>query len=77
MERAGLVVRTDDEKDARVSIVSLTDEGRRISREASRLFMCADEKMLEGFTDDECRIIVDYLIRMRENLIASIANSEE
>ena len=35
MERAGLVYRTDDEKDARISIVRLTDEGKERGEQAT------------------------------------------
>lgn len=73
MERAGLIYRTDDQRDARVSIVRLTDEGKKVVDEAWELFYKADIDMLKGFTDSECDMIVDLIMRMRENLDNAIA----
>ena len=72
MERAGLIYRTDDQRDARVSIVRLTDEGKKVVDEAWKLFYKADIDMLKGFSDAECDMIVDCIKRMRENLVNAI-----
>ena len=77
MERAGLISRTDDKKDARVSIVTLTDAGNEVAREARELFACADEKMLEGFDDIECQVICECLMKMRDNLMQAIEKAGE
>lgn len=68
MERAGLIYRTDDTRDARVSIVRLTDEGKELVDKAWKLFHKTDMDMLQGFSDAECDMIVDCFMRMRENL---------
>ena len=69
MERAGLVYRTDDEKDARISIVRLTEEGKEQEVQASELFVRTDMNMLEGFTEEECETLLSYLERMRDNVM--------
>ena len=69
MERAGLVYRTDDEKDARISIVRLTEEGKEQEVQASELFVRTDMNMLEGFTEKECETLLSYLERMRDNVM--------
>ncbi len=76
MERANLIKRANDEKDARVSIVSLTEEGVRIADEADRLFSGANELMLENVSEEECALIYDCLVRMRENLTEAIEKIE-
>ena len=68
MERAGLVYRTDDEKDARISIVRLTEEGLERGAQASELFTQTDYDMLEGFSEQECEELLKYLERMRDNI---------
>lgn len=68
MERAGLVYRTDDEKDARLSIVRLTDEGKERGEQAGKLFVQTDYDMLDGFTDQECEALLGYLERMCANV---------
>ena len=72
MERAGLVYRTDDEKDARVSIVRLTEDGKELGKQAGELFARTDINMLEGFSDDECAAMLSFLGRMQENVRKSL-----
>ena len=72
MERAGLVYRTDDEKDARLSIVRLTDEGKERGEQAGKLFVQTDYDMLKGFSDEECEALLGYLERMCENVCQAL-----
>ncbi|MDO4355047.1 MAG: MarR family transcriptional regulator [Clostridia bacterium] len=68
MERSGLVQRSDDESDARVSIVRLTKKGMDCSEEAVRLFTQTDTDMLSGFSEEEMAQLLGYLQRMCENV---------
>jgi DNA-binding MarR family transcriptional regulator len=68
MERAGIVYRTDDTRDARVSIVRLTDSGKKLVDEAWQHFYRTDMDMLSGFSDEECEQMLGYFARMRENV---------
>lgn len=68
MERAGLIQRTGDESDARVSIVQLTEKGESCSEEAVRLFTQTDTDMLQGFSEEELAQLKGYLQRMSENV---------
>lgn len=68
MERAGLIQRAEDENDARVSIVTMTQKGKDCSDEAVRLFTETDAHMLEGFTDEELKALGGYLSRMHDNV---------
>ncbi|MGI6238087.1 MAG: MarR family winged helix-turn-helix transcriptional regulator [Christensenellales bacterium] len=72
MERAGTVYRTDDTRDARVSIVRLTEAGKTLVGEAWALFHSADMNMLQGFSDEECDGLLAYFSRMRENIDTAI-----
>ena len=74
MERADLVQRSEDESDARVSIVELTEKGRDCSAEALRLFSETDNSMLQGFSDEELVQLLDFLNRMHDNLRQSLDN---
>lgn len=77
MERAGLVQRSEDEADARVSIVRLTQQGIDCSEEAVRLFSDTDEKMLQGFTEEEMATLLDFLNRMHENVCRTLETAVE
>lgn len=72
MERAGLVKRSSDEADARVSIVELTEKGTECSQEALRLFTQTDTSMLEGFTLEEMSQLLSFMTRISENLQRSL-----
>lgn len=73
MEKAGIVYRTDDNRDARVSIVRLTEKGKVVAEQARQQYVAADKDMLKGFTESECDMLVSCLERMRENIDAALA----
>ncbi len=67
MEAAGLLVRTRAAADERQVIVSLTDQGRALRREAAEVpeaMFCATE-----CSPEELRTIKTQLERLRENLL--------
>jgi len=68
MERAGLIVRSTAEEDARVSRVCLTEEGEIRCRQALEALRCSHREMLRGFSQRECRQMADFMRRMSENL---------
>ena len=65
MERAGLIVRTADENDARVSRVRLTEEGYAQCGSAHKGFDRACRQMLEGLSDEEMETLSTLLSRIR------------
>lgn len=77
MEKAGIVYRTDDNRDARVSIVRLTEKGKVVAEQARQQFIEADKEMLKGFTDAECEMLVDCLERMRTNIADALKRINE
>lgn len=77
MEKAGIVYRTDDNRDARVSIVRLTEKGKEVAEQAHQQFVAADKEMLKGFTESECEMIVSCLERMRENIDEALKRINE
>ena len=77
MEKAGIIYRTDDNRDARVSIVRLTEKGKEIAEQASQQFIAVDREMLKGFTEAECEMLVECLGRMRDNVNAALQRVNE
>ena len=77
MERADLIKRSEDESDARVSIVELTEKGLNCSDEAVRLFVETDTSMLKGFNEDELKMLLDFLNRMHSNLRQSLEQTND
>lgn len=72
MERDGLVVRTADPSDARISRVSLSDKGRALSSQAFADFSGTCFDMMEGFSGEEIDRLCAFLQRMEANLTAKL-----
>lgn len=68
MERAGLIERSAADGDARVSLVRLSDEGQRRFAAASSAIERTYREMMDGFSDDECQLILGVARRMGQNL---------
>ena len=68
MEMSGLVQRAVGEEDGRVSCVSLTDEGRARCEQALAALRLPYGEILEGFSEAECRQLLDFVRRMGGNL---------
>ena len=68
MERAGFICRTADANDARVSLVSLTEEGRAQCEIAKRLFDETCCQMLEGLDEESLAQLKSLLTRIQANL---------
>ena len=83
MERAGLIVRTTDENDARISRVRLTDAGYAQCGTAHSGFDKACRQMLEALGEDELDTLSNLLGRIESALPPSCrrnvssANEEE
>ncbi|WP_209324956.1 MarR family winged helix-turn-helix transcriptional regulator [Brevibacterium renqingii] len=63
METAGLVARTPDESDQRVTRVSLTDRGSDVAAEARTALDDLNAALNEGFDDEELATVARWLTR--------------
>ena len=68
MERAGLLIRQADEKDTRVSRVSLTEKGRALYAPALTIWQDVEARMLHGMTEIEQALLRRLLQQMVSNL---------
>jgi MarR family transcriptional regulator, organic hydroperoxide resistance regulator len=68
MERAGLLIRQDDEKDTRVSRVYLTEKGRALYAPALTMWRDLEARMLQGMTEIEQALLRRLLQQMVSNL---------
>lgn len=73
MERAGLIVRTSDENDARVSRVRLTEEGHAQCDNAHRGFDRACGQMLSVLDEESLETLGALLSRIEDSLPPSAA----
>jgi DNA-binding MarR family transcriptional regulator len=77
MERMGLIRRTADQQDARVTQVTLTDLGHEKSRQAISIFEEVDEQMAEGLSEQEFSMALSLIRRMQQNLGGRPPRDEE
>lgn len=68
MERDGVIVRTQDEHDARITQVRLSAKGREVCSGALQFFCGSSSIMVKGFSDQEMDILYSYIQRMCANL---------
>ena len=69
LERKGLVERTPDATDQRVSRVFPTTEGRAIQSDIERQWDKLERASLAGLSDEECDRLLGLLSKVRENLV--------
>lgn len=68
LEKNGFVKRSTDKEDVRKNRLSLTNKGLNILAEFRSICDETDKEMFNGFSEDECRILCDYLQRLYNNL---------
>ena len=67
LEREGLVIRTPDTRDKRVTYVGLTDVGRAVAAEMIPAMAAFMEQLLRGFSHEEKAQFNDFLARFYHN----------
>jgi MarR family transcriptional regulator, organic hydroperoxide resistance regulator len=74
MEKSGLVERKQDIEDQRVSRVYITDKGREVFTEVSKVFLRIKEECFGNFTEEEKALLRRMFMQMRDNLTAVCDN---
>ncbi|RCX21009.1 DNA-binding MarR family transcriptional regulator [Anaerobacterium chartisolvens] len=70
MERAGLIEKKMSKTDLRRNYITLTEHGTGILNDSYSSLLKMDNKMVQGFSDEELEKLAGYLDRIYENLIA-------
>lgn len=69
MEDAGFIVRRRDQTDTRISRVYLSEKGKSVLSQASRLVDEVDSKAFAGFSAEESEKLNYFLQRIHDNLM--------
>lgn len=72
MEQEKLITRKVDEKDMRKSYIYLTEKGRECEKFFISKCKETEKVMFENFSEDEKKILKEYLKRITENLIGDM-----
>lgn len=68
MESAGLLIRTADEKDQRITRISLSPKGWEAIEDIQEIFKRNQELLFRGFTDSEECLMRRFLLQIIENM---------
>jgi DNA-binding MarR family transcriptional regulator len=68
MESEGLLIRVQDEKDARKFKLLLTDKGQSLVPDVIRSWQKIQDEVTKGFTDEEKALLIRLLKQMDQNL---------
>ena len=68
MEKAGLLERCRDPRDARCTRVYLTEKGQELREPVERRWETVEERAFAGVTQEEKALLQDLLVRIHDNL---------
>ena len=68
MEKNGLIYREEVPYDARLKRIVMTEKAVSLEASVRREIDLAEEQFTKGFTEEELRILVQFLSRIRDNL---------
>ncbi len=69
MEACGLVSRTSDERDMRVTRVNLTEKGRALDKSNLKKLKEIDEIIMKDISPSEIEVVTKILLKMRDNIL--------
>ena len=70
LEKSGLIIRRQDEKDQRVSRIYLSEEGRAIIKEGIQMAKEGEQQILAGFSESELCLMRRFCQQIKENIAA-------
>ena len=76
LEKSGLVTRSSNRKDSRVSVIDLTPKGRALLGRVRPLAAAHEERLLEGIDKDTFKADLDRLMLNAEGMLTSKQGSE-
>lgn len=68
LEKGGYIKRLVDEKDNRCNQICITDKGKKVVEDSTRIFRCTERCMFEGFSEKDMEVLGKLLDRVYGNL---------
>lgn len=68
LEKGGYVVRATDANDTRYNQVVITEKGKKVVKQSKQIFKDIDEKMFDGFSEEEINRFMEYVNRLSDNV---------
>lgn len=70
LNNGGYIEKNECEGDSRRNEIRITAKGKAVTEESRRMFSITDEKLFEGFSEEELKRMRGFLERMLENISA-------
>ena len=70
LEKSGLLIRRQDEKDQRISRIYLSEEGRAIIKEGMQMAKEGEKQILAGFSESELCLMRRFCQQIKANIAA-------
>jgi DNA-binding MarR family transcriptional regulator len=68
LEKEGYINREKDESDSRFNKITVTEKGDRVVKRSREIFESTDQKVLDGFTEEEKHTLLVLLQKLVANL---------
>ncbi|MCD8157378.1 MAG: MarR family transcriptional regulator [Clostridiales bacterium] len=68
LEAKGFIIFGESEKDRRYKQILLTEDGNSCLEEIDGMFRLMDNRLCDGFSEEEIEVVCRYLLRMISNL---------
>lgn len=68
LEKGGYIERAADEHDSRCNHIRITEKGDGVVRESIQIFQSIETELLDGFSEDEKKRLLEYLTRIGQNI---------
>jgi DNA-binding MarR family transcriptional regulator len=68
LEKEGYINREKDESDSRFNKITVTEKGDRVVKRSREIFELTDQKVLDGFTEEEKHTLLVLLQKLVANL---------
>jgi DNA-binding MarR family transcriptional regulator len=77
LEKNGFIQRNSDPRDERVTLLQITDKGKAVLKEIETTHDDLLENMLQGFSEEDRKIVYNLVRRLLRNIRRMIQNGEE
>lgn len=68
LEKGGYIKKVMDEGDNRLNQVTITDKGKKVVEQSKQIFETTDQRLFEGFTDEEKSTLSALLQKLEINM---------
>ncbi len=80
LEKGGYINKIMDEGDNRLNQITITEKGNRVVEQSRQIFDATDQKVFEGFTEEEKATLSELLQKLDTNMVrmeAAIKSNKE